>query len=294
MDGVAGMVLEDSTVLGAGLACLGAQCLLYLLFAHVLPSGDDGDNCNRPWKQCPGFTAHGIVALVLMVYLTYLGFQGWFFSPASYYPTTTEGILLDDFEPGLLVTKIAFGMQLFWDLPVSLLVHQLRDGLMLGHHIGFVIISGITMGLFSSGVPVSPYYGCFFFGVIELSSIPLVIVDLFHPKNKYWYEYMNNSNNKWLETINEICRILFAVAFLLMRGLYFTRVGMTDVFPNFIEAATHWDEEKRKFIPVSALYAVSVLVSLFSALQLYWAIMVAKQVGKALGLAGLKKKPKKQ
>ena len=66
---------------------------------------------------------------------------------------------------------------LLWDLPVGLVSDGLGDPVMHLHHIGAFIVAGISFGLFSNGVPIGSSYAPVFIGVIELSSIPLAIVD---------------------------------------------------------------------------------------------------------------------
>ena len=66
---------------------------------------------------------------------------------------------------------------LLWDIPVGIMSDGMGDPIMHLHHIGFFVVATIALGVFSHGVPVGSAYAPFFFGVIELSSIPLVIVD---------------------------------------------------------------------------------------------------------------------
>ena len=66
---------------------------------------------------------------------------------------------------------------LLWDIPVGIMSDGMGDPIMHLHHVGFFVVATIALGVFSHGVPVGSAYAPFFFGVIELSSIPLVIVD---------------------------------------------------------------------------------------------------------------------
>jgi hypothetical protein len=79
---------------------------------------------------------------------------------------------------------------LMWDIPVGFLSDGMGDPIMHVHHIGFFIVATIALGMYSNGIPIGSAYAPFFFGVIELSSIPLTIVD-----GKYLYTlYVNMCN----------------------------------------------------------------------------------------------------
>lgn len=66
---------------------------------------------------------------------------------------------------------------MLWDIPVGLLSDGMGDPIMHCHHIGFFFVATIALGFYSEGVPLGSAYAPFFFGVIELSSVPLAIVD---------------------------------------------------------------------------------------------------------------------
>ena len=52
---------------------------------------------------------------------------------------------------------------------------------MLGHHVGFALTAlAVTQ-------TCNTYYALCFFGVVELSSIPLCFADVFHPRRKVLY-----------------------------------------------------------------------------------------------------------
>merc|ERR1740136_601128 len=128
-------------------------------------------------------------------------------------------------------------------------------------------------------IGVGTHVAPIFFGAIELSSIPLQIVDLFHPnKSPHWNEYVNRSPStffpKLCSTSNDISRILFAVLFLLVRGLYFPFVVVRIAIPDFYAEGS---------LPSTVLMVMCVL---FTLLQMYWATLVAGQVKKALSSGG--------
>jgi hypothetical protein len=133
-----------------------------------------------------------------------------------------EGRIFGISQRGVEISEIVFGMMLFWDIPLSLVVPSMQDNIMLLHHIGMCFVSAVSFGFFSSGHPIGSYYASFFYGVIESSSVFLAVVDLFHPKNRAWYDWINSpktaSTVKGLaKTVNEMARVIFAVSYLVVR-----------------------------------------------------------------------------
>ena len=269
-----------------GLGCLSVHILSYLLSSHVLPKG--------PWTELPSFTAHQVVALPVMIYTTILGFQSWFGTLLE--AECSNNMVLDIYPQGLYFGQLVIGGMLLWDIPTGFLSDGMGDPILHVHHIGMLLVAGITVGVFSSQ-PIGSCYAPFFFGVIEVSSIPLAIVDIFHPKRKAWHDYHTSIHT--LVTINDISRILFAILFILVRAIYFPYVVLTQVLPDF------WNQANNKTIKqdsdmtardAPALWAIMILSLLFSILQLYWGTMVVQQIVKVLNIGPtvLSKEEKKQ
>lgn len=259
----------DQSVYQYGITLLLAHCIFYVSFKYALPKG--------PWTSSASYTAHQAVCMPLMIYLGVLGVNGWFLKADSLVTVTDR--CLSEYTPGIQVTRLVLGMMIFWDIPVGLLTPQLQDPLMLVHHIGMLLTAGISEGLLSNGHPVAVLYTTFYFGVIELSSIPLVIVDLFHPKNKEWHAF--HEKNKFLQSITEIARVLFALMFVILRCIYFPYVGARHAIPDFYRAATS-SESERNGVPAAPFYMLIPIIVLFGMLQLFWGSKVLTQVLKVL------------
>eukprot|EP00985_Skeletonema_marinoi_P018532 scaffold10388_cov115-Skeletonema_marinoi.AAC.2 len=175
-----------------GVTCLVAQIFLTLLLdKRIFPRKWQG-----PWNDLPGLTAHQLIAFPLMCILTYYGMRDWFYNPdkevgneTSYDRVFGETNLSD------IPLAIGSGAILIWDTPTSLLVPALQDPLMLFHHVGMFLVAATMSGAFSGGKMIGYYYACYYFGVIEISSIPLTYVDVFHPKYKYYFEWLNHKKN---------------------------------------------------------------------------------------------------
>jgi hypothetical protein len=210
------------SLLPYGLTCLACHTLLWATFRYVLPS-------SGPWRASPNFTAHQVVALFLMIQWTYYGFFG----------KEEEGEVSNEHDLPIVLRPSPFGMKMaqrsmaalwIWDIPVSMLssdMHSAMDALMHAHHMGMLLVTCVVMGWLTFGTPSEAYphpvgasLAPLFFGQIELSSIPLQIVDLFHPKKSpAWHQYL--TDRPALAAINDACRQLFALLFLAVRGVYF-------------------------------------------------------------------------
>jgi hypothetical protein len=271
-------ILFTPSAVRVGLACLAFQCVWYIVLAgKVLGEG--------PWSKMPGFTAHQIVVVPVLLYLTFEGLREWtFFRDKS---TATERILGE--QHGHLC-EFVIGMMLFWDIPTGLLTPSLRESAMVMHHIGMFATASIALGALSSGKPIMGYYAPFFFGLIELSSIPLILVDLFHPKHKAWFAYLtSDSAPALLIRLNEIARLVFAMCFLVMRTLYFPYVTIAGVLPD-VWTVTKLPSEQRNYVPKLPLYAIAASNVLFSVLQMYWGALIVRQIFKLIFGANKEKK----
>lgn len=265
-----------------GLSLMASQCMFYLLFKYILPKG--------PWSDDPGFSAHQVVCIPIMFFLTYNGIQEWF-SKEDHGYTAVDRILGPHPEPDL--SLIVMVIMLFWDIPTGLLTPSLREPAMVAHHVAMFLTATLALGVFSGGHPLLGYYAAYYFGVIEISSVPLILVDLFHPKRKAWFKYLKNNAPPALHTFNEINRVCFAVLFLLVRAISFPYVSFVSVIPDIVQVASLPLEERRGVSAVP-LYAMAILNLFFSCLQFYWGTLVLRQAIKALMPSKKKNKPKSE
>ena len=90
------------------------------------------------------------------------------------------------------------GFQIF-DLAVTAIVPELRKAEHLAHHVA-TLLSAMS-ATSSGGPPFFNYYVAFFFGFTELSSVPLVFVDLFRQLPKL---------GRMFPVVNEVTRTTFA------------------------------------------------------------------------------------
>lgn len=267
----------------SGLLCLVAQVLLSGLFAYALPTG--------PWKKQPILTGHQVICLPLMIYLLHQGFCAWYGEQQDLVDQGMEGRIFGLSPRGVDMARIVWGMMLFWDIPISFFSPSLQDPLMVMHHFGMCFVAGAAMGAFSNNQPVGSYYAPFFFGVIEISSVFLAIVDIFHPKNAAWFEWVNTSTSwagNMARKINEASRVLFAISYLIVRCGMFPYVIFSTCLKDFYQAGMLPDEA-RHGVPKLIIWVVFFLSLAFTLLQLNWGVLVAKQVAKAVGILPSKK-----
>jgi TLC domain len=285
-------LLFPPLVVQVGLGCLVCQIGLYLLFRRAAGAGAANKPApsapsRRPWAQMPGFTAHQVMVVPVLVYLSARGVQAWMGSPSRTSSTALDRMINQESHNGnnnLHFCEFIFAMMIFWDIPTCLATPALRDGPMLLHHIGMAFTAAVGMGFLSDGVPVLTYYAPFFFGVIEISSLPLIVVDLFHPKHAAWHAYLTNSDAaapRWLGQLNEIARIVFAILFFLIRTLYFPYVTFFGVLPDVLELRA-LDVGERGNVSNTPFTVLAVINVLFSLLQMYWGNLLLRQVIKAL------------
>lgn len=254
----------------AGVTCLVAQISLYLLFAT-------GCLGRGPWSKTPSFTAHQVVTLPVLVYLSVQGLLAM----AAQDTVATASDRLTGPRHGHF-SECVLGIMLFWDIPTGLSTRALRDAPMVLHHFAMCATAALSLGALSHGTPVLGYYAPFFFGVVELSSLPLVVVDIFHPKHKEWNAYLTSSDRPgWLLRVNDVSRVVFALSFLVVRTVCFPYVSIFGVLSDVWQVAP-LPLGARNGVPNLPLFLIAALNTFFSCLQLYWGSLLFRQIMKAV------------
>lgn len=281
--------------INVGVTCLIIQLTFTILFnkrTKLLPEG--------PWNHLTLLSAHQVVAFPLMIILTYYGFKDWFFDPnkESFSTSTPIDRIFGESNPNDVPLSIGSGAILLWDIPIGFISPPLRDPIMYAHHIGMFLVASIMSGLFCKWENmIGYYYASYYFGVIELSSVFLSYVDIFHPKYKHYYKWLNAKHTdersimlqNILNSINEVARLLFAATFLIFRGLYFPYVTFRYAIPDLLVAY----ETPPDGVPLWTGNFLIVMMGLFAVLQAYWGLLISKQVVKVLGGGSDDKKKKK-
>ncbi len=179
-------------------------------------------------------------------------------------PITTRIIGFSDYSTfGLL--QIAYNL---WALPVGYFLVK-ESTAMLYHH-----IATITVSLFSIMSTYGfRYHQVFFFGLIEISSVPLAIMN-YCKNNKEW-------STKNCPRLAELIRPIFAASFLTVRVLMWSP-NIYDVLRSSLVVL--WNTH-------TLLNQVNLIIFIIAAvfltlLQYYWGILVVKNIMKLL--SGLK------
>jgi len=247
--------------IGCGLAMLAGQCGLAGYFSFMTTSG--------PCHAQPGFTAHQLVYFPLALYVSYIGCTAWLASTAL---TPAERILGED-AAGLHLAQLQLAILLFWDIPTGLAVKSLRDPVMLCHHVGFALTAlAVTQ-------TCNTYYALCFFGVVELSSIPLCFADVFHPRQKEFSAWLESA--PLTRAFNDAVRGVFVLSYMLVRGLYFPYVVWGCYAPD-MHALLQLPLAQRNQLTDGALWLPLCLGTAFSLLQLYWGQLLVKQLRKMM------------
>lgn len=206
--------------LQAGAIALTLQVVLGQLLARR-PSGVLRDTAD--------YTAHSIVALGLMILLSSVGVRGWWYGTVS--PVGVDRLLAGSPE-GRWMAAVVLGCFVGWDIPTSLQVKALRKPDVVVHHAVMAVLAGL-------GCTVLPmHYIFYYFGVVELSSIPLILYD----QVTHWKDTLANQTKTTtekdtitqgpLESIQSVLGVVAALAFTTVRVVSFTQVTLLHFLPD--------------------------------------------------------------
>jgi len=176
-----------TVALPAGIAALAAQLALSRLIQWRWTKGQSPSKSKSGGGVAPTSSsqllAYWMVALGFVSYVSYVGIVGWrrsMLASMSMSSTTATAaaklpyLLQPDLEGGAVkLAATVLGAFAFWDIPFSLLLKEKRNPVMVCHHVVMALL-----GL--AGCTVIPMrYLFFYFGVSELSSVPLILYDVF-------------------------------------------------------------------------------------------------------------------
>jgi hypothetical protein len=178
--------------LTSGLLGLAAQWCLTLLFSSrimhrlnlraVVKSEDstqivpDAATTKAEAFQQAGYMAHSLIALLLMGTVSFMGVVGWWFrnhgtNMGHLSHSTPWTRLVAPNDSCRWMAAVLLGFLTLWDIPTSLYISALRKPDVLIHH-GVMAVTAATAAWI---IPMSYVY--FYFGIVELSSLPLIVYD---------------------------------------------------------------------------------------------------------------------
>jgi hypothetical protein len=144
-----------------------------------------------------------------------------------------------------------------WNLTACVIHNEYRDLPSLGHHI-------VTAGLAYCGFnPFAQYYALFYFGIAELTTIPLNFVNTFKNVPQLVQSY---------PTFYQQCRTVFAVSFLLIRTIWWPIVS----YGLFVACVDLIRSETAHSVTVVCYFLFSNLF--LTSLQFYWGYLIIVNV----------------
>ena len=194
--------------------------------------------------------AFEIVAFFPLFYCAYEGATAWWFKLDDF--TTKEQRLYATSPHARNVLQCNFAFQT-WDFFASMLHKETAAPEMLAHHLLAALLCywAITM-------PYMHYYGVYFMGVAEVSSVPLVVVDIC----KYYPEVTKRF--PWLDLASKLS---FGILFLIVRDILWVWTAITVWKDGLgILKAGDFPEQYPGYVTAGVLLA-NVF---FTTLQLLW------------------------
>lgn len=247
------------------LSCLAALVVLHLVL-HVAVAGV-GKNNKRPKTSGVGGvrtqlqTSYSVTSLVVNGLLAGMGIYHFYFTLPN---TATASERIAGYEELGMLSAIIVAYNL-WALPVGLVLQERTE--MILHHIAVLIVASLP-AFFTNGFR---YFTPFFFGLIETSSVPLVLMNAFRQNPELDREYPITSL---------ITGGSFAVSFIVTRVI----MWMPQSF-DFVRLAALLCYTSDSF-GGRAILGAGILTNVFlTALQLFWARKIISGVMNVLLLS---------
>lgn len=203
-------------------------------------------------------------------YVAFKGIMSWHVAKTAHsmIPKTPQGRLFGYLEEGEMICAVNFAFQT-WNFVISLPTPELTSPIILGHHLLAALVA--WCGLHYQYLH---YYGVYFLGLTEVSTVPLVFIDL--------AGYFPVESGSWFDTfVGAICNPLFALTFTIYRVVLWWKVSLllwSDVRQVFKTGMVEMYRPGKSFV----LYIFMVCNTLLSVLQLYWFGIIVGEVMKAL------------
>jgi len=218
-------------------------------------------------KRDPFLMSFELTCLLPLAFCAYVGTNAWLNDVTTGYDTPFDRLYKAAPESGRRMILVNLAFQL-WDFLISLNRKELNSPEMLAHH-------ALAATLCAIGLHIGfvQYYGIYFLGVTEVSSLPLVYVD-----SAKFYPEMQRAR----PGMDLAFKVMFGLSFIAVRDVYFIKYSITL-----------WKDSWSVLSDGSALYpkmTVGFLAAnlFFNVLQLYWTTLLID------GLLDLFREPKKK
>ena len=237
-------------------ACLTALCILHLILHMALvpfvggQSAQKGDKKHK--NRTPLQNSYKAASLVMNALLAVIGIYHFCVTlPETSIPTER----IEGYEDLSVLPAIAIAYNL-WALPMGLVIGEPTE--MIIHHIA-VLIVGCLAAFFTNGFR---YHAPFFFGLIETSSVPLVLMNLFRENPDLDAKYPLTS------LATALC---FAISFLATRVVMWLPQAADFLRLSGMLAYTASTVSARVMLGASMVVCIFLTV-----LQLFWAFKIVQ------------------
>ena len=200
--------------------------------------------------------AFQIIGFICVTYLGIAGAIAWFDLNSNWNFSTLSNDRINGHEQfvedHLLMPMLSYQ---FWLIILCLVMNDLREISMIGHHV-------VTFGLsYVCLHPILGYFVCFYFGLAELTNIPLTVYDTF----KYFPEL-----KKTYPFASEIIKYIFVIGFYILRIGVWSHVTYNmisiDLYPLLQSGEAH-----SNIVMIFFLFAAAFLTGL----QWLWGYKIA-------------------
>jgi hypothetical protein len=190
--------------------------------------------------------------MALMMVVSAMGVMGWWCCSGGGGFITASARLLEPVASARWLAAVVTGIFVFWDVPFSILIPDLRKPDVIIHHIAMTVVAAVA----AYRLPM--YYVFFYLGISEISSIPLLIYDQLSLLIQK-LDIGNNDTNleKWRDRFQGVA----GASFIWIRAILFTKVTMWNFVPDVLSILPAGGKALQ-----FAMYACIG----FTVLQLYW------------------------
>mmetsp|Transcript_67333 Transcript_67333/g.185563 ORF Transcript_67333/g.185563 Transcript_67333/m.185563 type:complete len:256 (-) Transcript_67333:1959-2726(-) len=175
--------------------------------------------------------AHQCTCIACCVVVGVLSLAAWFGAFGDvHHELATSSKLHMEVPTALIVLEVNLAFQVY-DLIATLLLSELRSTTMVAHHVVAGGAAYLVLESQDESLAFLQLHSLFFFGITELSTIPLAI----HDGLKKCPQLLEASFI--LNTINEISKPLFALSFLFIRVFWWALVALPIILTGKLPAA---------------------------------------------------------
>lgn len=266
--------MKNYMIAGAVALSLGYYSLVFALEGsphltpaakHCLSAQEQDQTCTRA-----DLFAFQIVPGLAMVWVAAVGFWTWHVTRRvhSALPDTPEGRLFGYLPESEQLAAASFTFQV-WDFFISLTIPEHRGPIMLAHH-----VLAASVSYFSLEYQYLHYYGIFYLGLSEVSSIFLVMMNLAQ-------HFPPPPASPFHQFVEFVCGPLFVVTFFYYRVVLWWQVNV-KLWKDAMYVLQNGIAEKLRPQKSFVLYLFLAMNVPLSVLQLYWFGLIVGESAKVI------------